>query len=326
MRRAIVRDLASPPVITLEVTEKPVVGQGEVLLRVTATALGFVDGLIVQGKYQIKPELPYVPGGEIVGVVEEIGAGVLGVSKGSRVAVWKFGGGLADYAVAKAEDAIALPDDLDDRIAACALVDYLTAHYALLERGSLRSGETVLVLGAAGGVGQAAIQLASSNGATVLAVVSSERKAAKALELGAAKAIVHEPGGTALREQLRAIAADGAINVIVDPVGGTDSESAFRSLAKGGRHLVIGFASGTIPKLPTNLPLLKSASLIGVDVRHFVDAYHKEALAAGASLFQRFAAGALRPASYVEHSLDEVQEAFAMLSNRSRLGKVLVRP
>ncbi|MDR5804731.1 NADPH:quinone oxidoreductase family protein [Caballeronia sp. LZ001] len=326
MRRAVVKELVDSPILTLDVGERPVPARGEVLLRVVATALGFVDGLIVQGKYQMKPELPYVPGGEIVGVVEDVGDGVDGQWVGRKVAVWQFGGGLAEYAVAKADDLITLPDGVDENVAASALVDYLTAHYALGNRGSLRSGETVLVLGAAGGVGQAAVQLAVSNGARVLAAVSSHSKAAKVRALGASKTLVLASSGPALRDQLRALAADGAIDIVVDPVGGADSESSFRSLAKGGRHLVIGFASGTIPKLPTNLALLKSASLVGVDVRHFVGAHQSEALAAARELFQRFADGALQPVAYLQHSLDKSQEAFNVLADRNRQGKVLVRP
>jgi NADPH:quinone reductase-like Zn-dependent oxidoreductase len=326
MHRVVVKAFESPPVITLETAERPAPAEGEVVLRVTATALGFVDGLIVQGKYQVKPDLPYVPGGEMAGVVVDVGEGVTGIATGSRIAVWQFGGGLAEYAVAKADDVIALPDGIDDSMAACALVDYLTAHYALFVRGCLRPGETVLVLGAAGGVGQAAVQLASSKSARVLAVVSSQDKAARVLELGAAETVELEPDGPALRDQLRAMAVDGAIDVIVDPVGGASSEAAFRSLGKGGRHLVVGFASGTIPKLPTNLALLKSASLIGVDVRHFFGAHKQEALAAACALFQQFANKSLQPVAYIEHSLDEAQQAFAMLGERSRLGKVLVKP
>ncbi|SAL80839.1 NADPH:quinone oxidoreductase family protein [Caballeronia telluris] len=326
MLRAVVTNFASPPVLTLEEARRPVPGKGEILVRVTATALGFVDGLIAQGKYQMKPQLPYVPGGEIAGVVEEVGEGVSGLKEGSKVAVWQFGGGLAEYALANADESIALPEGIDEKVAASALVDYLTAHYALFVRGALQAGDTVLVLGAAGGVGQAAVQLAVSGGARVLAAVSSQSKAARARELGAVDVLVLGSDGPPLRDQLRAIAADGAIDVIVDPVGGVDSEPSFRSLAKSGRHLVIGFASGSIPKLPTNLALLKSASLVGVDVRHFVDGHKAEAFAAAQALFQRFADGVLQPVAYIEHSLDEAQEAFTTLAARNKVGKVLVKP
>ncbi|WP_320338628.1 zinc-binding dehydrogenase [Burkholderia multivorans] len=149
---------------------------------------------------------------------------------------------------------------------------------------------------------------------------------ARVLELCATEAVELKPDGPALRDQLRAMNVDGAIDVIVDPVGGATSEAAFRSLNKGGRHLVVGFASGTIPKLPTNLALLKSASLIGVDVRHFFGAHKQEALAAAGALFQQFANTSLQPVAYIEHSLDDAQQAFAMLGERSRLGKVLVKP
>ncbi|MCX5542129.1 NADPH:quinone oxidoreductase family protein [Paraburkholderia sp. CNPSo 3076] len=326
MRRVVVRDLSGPLAMTVESFEKPAPAAGEVLIRVEATGLGFVDGLIVRGKYQIQPELPYVPGGEIAGVIAAVGTGVEDVAGGDRVAVWQLGGGLAEYAIALAKDIVVLPEGLDARIAALAFVDYLTAHYALVERGCLRRGETALVLGAAGGVGQAAIQTAAAQGARVIAVVSSAAKAARVAELGAAEVIVHQADQSSLRESLRDLDVDGRIDVVFDPIGGEDFESVFRSLGKAGRHLVVGFASGTIPKLPANLTLLKSASLVGVDVRHFVQASPDEALSVVRKIFRCFTDGSLKEPLCLKYSLDQAGEAFARLSERGRIGKIVVEP
>lgn len=326
MRRAVVSQLGSPLAIAVESGVTPSPAPGEVLIRVRAAALGFVDNLIVQGKYQIKPATPYVPGGEMAGVVDALGQGVTTVAIGDSVAVWQFGGGLADFAVAPADSLVKLPTGLDPGVAASAYVDYLTAAYALDVRGQLTAGETVLVLGAAGGVGQAAIQLAAAEGARVIAVVSSEAKAATATERGASTVIVHPSGDKPLREHLRDLGLDGKLDVIVDTVGGDAFESLFRSLAKGGRHLVIGFASGVIPKLPANLALLKSASLVGVDLRHFVEGTPARAAALAAALFQRFHDGRLTPPARVNFTLAEAGQAFEALADRGRQGKVVVQP
>ncbi|WP_321893912.1 zinc-binding dehydrogenase [Paraburkholderia tropica] len=326
MRRALVNSLGSPLTFSIESTELPAPSRGEVLLRCEATALGFVDGLIVQGRYQIKPEFPYVPGGEIVGTIEAIGEGVTTLAVGQRIAVWQFGGGLAEFAVAAAKDATVVPGGLAAEVAAAVLVDYLTAYYALNVRGVLRRDETVLVLGAAGGVGQAAIQIAHLQGARVIAVVSSAAKAARASELAVGHVVVHTPDSITLREQLRTIGVDGSIDVVVDPVGGADFESVFRTLTKGGRHLVIGFAAGAIPTLPVNLALLKSASLVGVDVRYFVNSNPDDALAVTRIIFQHLVDGHLKPPVRQSYALQEAEAAFAALADRERIGKVVVTP
>lgn len=295
---------------------------GQVRIRVEATALGFVDGLMVQGRYQIKPPLPYVPGGEIAGVVDAIGAGVRHFSVGSRVVTWQLGGGLSEYHVAAADEVVPIPAGLDYASAAAMLVDYQTAHYALFERGRVRAGETVLVVGAAGGVGSAAVQLAAKAGAHVVAAASTTEKRDRARALGARATI--DSASDDIRAEIRANVPGGVVDVVVDPVGGPAFEALFRSLAKEGRHLVIGFAGGGVPILPANLPLLKSAALVGVDIRHFLSAHPEEARLARTALFEQVAAGTLARPQIVTFPIRQAREALAATSRRDKVGKVVV--
>src|SRR5437870_1417284 len=246
----------------------PVPGHGEVRIRIGATALGYVDGLIIRGRYQIRPSLPYVPGGEIAGTVDAVGAGVTSIRSGERVATWQLGGGLAEWTVVSAADLDVVEPSLPLPVAAAMIVDYQTAYYALFEQGKVGAGDTVLVLGASGGVASAAIQLAARVGADVIAAASTEDKRNTALSLGARSALDYSRPNW--RNSLKALVPGGDAAVVVDPVGGDMFEPAFRSLAKGGRYLVIGFASGTIPSLSVNLALVKNAVLLGVDIRHFL--------------------------------------------------------
>jgi len=314
--------LGSLSAFTLTEHEKPLPGPGEVRIDVKAAALGFVDGLIVQGRYQIAPPLPYVPGGEIAGVVDRTGAGVAGLMPGDRVVTWQLGGGLAECVLAPQNQVDRMPEGIDFTSAAAMLVDYQTAHYALFRRADLKEGETVLVAGAAGGVGSAAVQLARRAGAHVLAVVSTPAKGERARTLGANGTIAADSED--MRKVIRELAPRGVVDVIVDPVGGPSFEKFFRALAKEGRHLVIGFAQGGIPTLPANLTLLKSASLIGVDIRHFVSAYPDEARRVRLSLMSDVAAGLLAPPDCMIFTLDQAGAALAATSRRDKRGKIVV--
>ncbi len=300
----------------------PAPSAGQVRIRVEATALGFVDGLIVQGRYQIKPPLPYVPGGEIAGTVDATGEGVRHLSAGDRVATWQLGGGLSEYAIVAADEVEPIPAELDFASAAAMLVDYQTARYALLERGRVLAGETVLVMGAAGGVGSAAVQLAARAGAHVVAAASTAEKRDRARALGAQATI--NSASEDIRAEIRAAVPRGVVDVVVDPVGGTTFEALFRSLAKEGRHLVIGFAGGSIPALPANLALLKSAALVGVEIRHFLAARPQDARAARTALFEQVASGALAKPQTARFSLAQAHEALAATSRRDKAGKVVV--
>src|SRR3954447_3626530 len=324
MRKFIGSEYGSLDAFTLREGVIPQPAEGELRLKVEATALGFVDGLIAQGRYQIRPPLPYVPGGEIAGTVDATGPGVDAVVISDRVVTWQLGGGLAEYVTVDARAIDKIPAGLDATTAAAMLVDYQTAHYALFERGQLRPGETVLVLGAAGGVGSAAVQLAARAGAFVIAAASTEQKRDLARQLGAAATI--DSRAPDLRTQLKAAALQGSVDVIVDPVGGETFEAMFRSLAKEGRHLVLGFAGGSIPSLPANLPLLKSASLVGVEIRHFLASQPVKAQEVQTALFESVVFGTLRAPTVMTFPLERAAEALAATMQRDKSGKIVVLP
>jgi NADPH2:quinone reductase len=322
MRHLVGQELGRTDLFKLATAEIPEPARGQVRLRVEATALGFVDGLIVTGRYQIKPELPYVPGGEIAGTIDSIGPDVDGFAIGDRVAIWQLGGGVAEFALAVAKDLIRIPDRLGSGAAAAMIVDYLTAHYALFDRGSLKAGETVLVLGAAGGVGAAAVHLAARAGAHVVAAASSPEKRQRGLALGARASVDYSVENW--RGNLRNLLPASGLNLVVDPVGGAMLEPAFRSLAKGGRHLVLGFAGGEIARLPVNLALIKSASLIGVDVRHLTENDMPRARGMWRALFAQAADGTIDPPGYERHPLAKAEHALARAMARDKRGKIVI--
>ena len=300
----------------------PVPGPGEVRLHIRAAALGFVDGLMVQGRYQIRPPLPYVPGGEIAGIIDAAGPEVAGGLIGRRVVTWQLGGGLGEYVVVQANEANPIPDALPFETAAAMLVDYQTAHYALFHRAQLRAGETILVLGAAGAVASAAVQLALQAGAYVIAAASTNEKRQAALDRGAHASVDY--GLENWRDALKNAAPRGTIDVVFDPVGGDTFEPAFRSLGNDGRHLVLGFTAGGIPSLPANLPLLKSASLVGVDIRHFLSSQPEAAQRDKMSLFQLVATGKLKAPQLITHPLEQAAQAIEATTARGKAGKVVV--
>lgn len=297
---------------------------GEVRIRIDATALGFVDGLLVEGRYQLRPPLPYIPGGEIAGVVDMVGAGVTNVSLGDRVATWQLGGGLAEYVVVPSKEVDVLPVELESRFAAAMVVDFQTAHYALFERAALEPGETVLILGAGGAVASAAIQLAARAGANVIAAASTVAKREFARQLGAQNVIDYTVEDW--RDGLRTDVPRGGIDVVFDTVGGASFDQAFRSLRKGGRYLVLGFAAGSIPVLSINLALIKSAQLIGVDIRHFIATDPDRASRVRRSLYAAVAAGRLLPPRTVEYPLSQAISALAATTSREKAGKIVVIP
>ena len=240
---------------------------GQVRISVAAIGVGYVDALVALGRYQVKPTPPHVPGSEISGIVEAVGEGVTGHAVGDRVLAMGSRG-FADYALAPAAMTVPLPETLSFEQGASLPLNYLTALHGLLDRAGTTVGERVLVLGAAGGVGIAAVQVARALGAHVIAAASSAEKRAFALEHGAHEAIDTEPQGW--RDRLKAKLDGSPLNIVFDPVCGPLFEPAFRSLGWGGRHLVVGFVGGPIPALPSNLTLMKGAALVGVDVRQFM--------------------------------------------------------
>ncbi len=262
-------DLASIDSYSTVELPLPSPGPGQVRIKVAACGVGYVDALVALGRYQVKPPLPHVPGGELAGWVDAIGEGVSGPAAGTRVLA-QVQGGFAEYALAPAASVHRLPDRMSLAQAAGFRINYVTALHALRDRAHIRPGETLLVIGAAGGTGLAAVQVGKLLGARVIAVASTEEKRAVAARSGADATLDRGPEGW--RDRLKELAPTG-IDVVFDPVSGPLLQPAFRSLKWGGRYLVIGFASGDIPALPLNLPLLKGATLVGVDYRQFAAVY-----------------------------------------------------
>ncbi|HKX93230.1 MAG TPA: NADPH:quinone oxidoreductase family protein [Methylibium sp.] len=300
----------------------PEPGPGEVRVAVRAASLNFPDLLIVQGKYQFRPALPFVPGAEFAGVVEAVGSGVERLRPGMAVASFGGTGGFGEQVCIDARLAMPLPAGFAFDDAAAFLCSYGTTHHALLDRGALRAGETVLVLGAAGGVGTAAIQVAKAAGARVVAGASSEEKCAFCATLGADATVNYGAGD--LREQIRAATGGRGPDLVYDPVGGALAEPVFRSIAWRGRYLVIGFASGDIPALPLNLALLKGASIVGVFWGEFAKREPERNAAALAELARWYAEGRIKPVIERRLPLAELPRAFALMAARQVRGKLVL--
>ncbi|TAL19897.1 MAG: NADPH:quinone oxidoreductase family protein [Aquabacterium sp.] len=300
----------------------PELKKGEVLVAIKAASLNFPDLLIVQNKYQMKPPLPFVPGAEFSGVVEAVGEGVRHLKPGDAVASFAGTGGFATHAVAPAAVMMPLPPGFSFPDAAAFLCTYGTTHHALMDRAQLKAGETVLVLGAAGGVGTAAIQIAKAAGAKVIAATSSDEKGEFCRKLGADIAINYAQGD--LREQIKAATDGKGPDVIYDPVGGDLAEPAFRSIGWRGRYLVIGFAQGGIPALPLNLALLKGASIVGVFWGEFAK---REPMNNAAGLMQLagwYAEGKIKPVIETSLPMSELRKAFELMGSRQVRGKLVL--
>ena len=323
MRSFMSRSFGAPDVFELCEIETPQPQQGQIRIRIAATALGFVDGLLIRGLYQIKPPLPYVPGCEIAGTVDAVGPDVAGIRVGDIAQTWQLGGGLAQFIVVDARDVDVIAATTSPQIAAAMLVDFQTAYYALFEQGRTTASDVVLVMGA-GAVAQAAVQLAVLAGAEVIVATANAERGKAALALGA-KAVI-DYSNPNWRDALRKTTAGGIVDVVLDPVGGEILVPAFRSLAKGGRYLVVGFASGAISSVPVNLALLKSASLIGVDIRHFLATQPDRARRIRQSLLASLARGHLRAPAITTFPLDRAKDALDETMRRDKRGKVVVLP
>lgn len=295
---------------------------GEVRVAIRAASLNFPDLLIVQNKYQIKPPLPFVPGAEYAGVVDAVGEGVKHLKVGDAVAAFAGTGGFATHACVNAALLMPLPPGFAFEDAAAFLCTYGTTHHALMDRAALQPGETVLVLGAAGGVGSAAIQIAKAAGARVIAAASSDEKCAFCKQLGADETINYSHGQ--LREELKALTQGKGPDVVYDPVGGDLAEPVFRSIAWRGRYLVIGFAQGGIPALPLNLALLKGASIVGVFWGEFARREPKNNARALAELAGWYAQGKIKPAIDRTLPMSALSDAFARMGSRQVQGKIVL--
>ena len=300
----------------------PQPGAGDVLVRIEAASLNFPDLLIVQGKYQLKPPLPFIPGAEFAGTVQAIGEGVSRMQIGQRVACLSSVGAFATHAVVNAMLCVPLPPGFPAVDAAAFIMTYATSHHALIDRAQLKPGETVLVLGAAGGVGSAAIQIAKAAGARVIAAASSDAKCAFCLSAGADATI--DTSTQNLREAIKSITSGTGPDVICDPVGGEQTEAAFRSIAWRGRHLVVGFASGPIPALPLNLMLLKGASVVGVFWGDFAKREPKAAAAMMLELMIWYGEGKIKPLIDATLPMTELKAAFARMAARDVRGKLVL--
>ena len=301
----------------------PAPAAGQLRVAIKAASLNFPDLLIIQGKYQMKPPLPFVPGTEFAGVVEAVGEGVKGFKPGDAVAAFAGTGGFGTHAVIPAAVAMPLPPGFKFEDAAAFICTYATSHHALLDRAALQTGETVLILGAAGGVGTAAIQIAKAAGARVIAAASTDDKCARCLALGADAVINYSTGN--LRDELKTLTGGKGPDVIYDPVGGDLAEAAFRSIAWRGRYLVVGFAQGQIPALPLNLALLKGASLVGVFWGEFAKREPARNAAMLGQLAQWYAEGKIAPVLDIVLPMDELPQAFARMATRKVVGKVILR-
>lgn len=304
----------------------PVPKKGEVLIEIQAASLNFPDLLIVQNKYQMKPPLPFVPGSEYAGVVRALGEGVNHLAVGQSVACLSGTGGFGTHTVAPAALCMPLPPGFPAVDAAAFIMIYATSWHALMDRGALKAGETVLVLGAAGGVGTAAIQIAKAAGARVIAAASSDEKCALCKSLGADETInysVHTPK-EGLREAIKQLTDSKGPEVIYDPVGGDFAEPAFRSIAWRGRYLVVGFASGPIPALPLNLTLLKGASIVGVFWGDFARREPKANAGMMQTLAEMYGRGQIKPVIDQTLPMGELKKAYAIMGSRSVKGKLVL--
>ena len=329
MKALLSHQAGGPETLVLEDVPEPIPGPGELLVRVRACAINYPDVLIIEDKYQFRPERPFAPGGEVAGEVAEVGEGVSGWSVGDRLIAYHGHGGLADMVAVPVTQAYHLPDRFSDAEAASLLITYATAIHALTDRGGAREGERMLVLGAAGGIGLSAIELGKAFGLHIVAAVSSEDKAAVARSAGADEALVYPSGALdkdaskALAGAFKGAAGPGGFDIVFDPVGGDYAEPALRSLGWEGRYLVIGFPAG-IPKIPLNLTLLKSCDIRGVFWGAFAMREPSANQAHVDTLFRLWGEGKIGPRVSATYPLERAGEAIAALRDRKAVGKLVV--
>ena len=324
MRVAQFFEFGGPQALRLEDVPEPKPEAGDILIKVSAVGLNFFDTLLLRNQYQVSPPLPFSPGAEIAGTVEGLGAGVAEFTLGQRVLAYIGGNGCREKVVTKAKNAVPVPDGVSDEIAAGLPITYGTALHGLKDRALLKSGETVAVLGAAGGAGLAAVEIAKLMGARVIAVASSGDKLAFARDHGADDGINYETED--LKSRLKQLTAPRGVDVLYDVVGGDSAEPSLRAMAWEGRYLVLGFASGTIPRIPLNLVLLKGCSIIGVFWTSFVEREPERHRANMIQLLDWCKEGLIRPHIHASFSLIETATALSLIEGRKVTGKVIVNP
>ncbi|UCD61910.1 MAG: NADPH:quinone oxidoreductase family protein [Flavobacteriaceae bacterium] len=316
------KEFGPPSSLVLEELPGLKPGANEVLVDVKACGINFPDTLIIQGLYQFKPELPFTPGSDIAGVVKEVGEDVGHIKVGDEVFGFVFNGGFAEEVVVPANTCFLKSKKMDFSIAASFMVAYGTSYHALKDRAKLSEGETLLVLGASGGVGLAAVELGKLMGAKVIAAASSEDKLQLCREYGADETINYSKDD--LKSEIKKITYNNGVDVIYDPVGGDYSEASFRGIAWDGRLLVVGFASGTIPKMPLNLPLLKTASIVGVFWGDFAMRNPKQNMENTKMLMKWHDEGRLRPHIHKTYELKNTARALEEIMNRKVRGKIVI--
>lgn len=322
MRAVVCRAYGPPDSLVVEDLEPLHPSPGQAVVGVKACGVNFPDTLIIQGRYQFKPPLPFTPGGEVAGIVKEVGAGVDHVKPGDRVIAFTLAGGFAEEVVVEATALLPMPAEMAFDVASAVVMTYGTDLYALKDRAHLQPGETLLVLGAAGGIGLAAVELGKVLGAKVIAAASSDEKLAVCREHGAEGVINYSRED--LRERIKELTGGHGADVIVDPVGGSYAEPALRGMAWNGRYLVIGFTSGEIPRIPLNLPLLKGCSIVGVFWGSFVARDPQRNQEHLRQLLDWMASGQLRPRIAARYPLERAADALDDLIQRRVMGKAVL--
>ena len=322
MKAVLCKEYGPPESLVLEDIPSPVPGPGEVVVSVKAASVNFPDVLIIQNKYQVKPPLPFSPGSEVAGVVKTVAADVTLVKPGDRVMAFTTFGGFAEEVKTEARHLLLVPSGMDFEIAAAFGLTYATSDHALRDRGQLAAGETLLVLGAAGGVGVAAIEIGKALGARVIACASTDDKLAVCRAHGADETINYAEED--LRERVKALTGARGADVVYDPVGGPYTEPALRSIAWRGRLLVVGFAAGDIPKIPLNLTLLKGCSIVGVYWGEFTRREPERFAESMQQLDRWYAEGKLKPHVSKTFPLERAAEALTLMANRDVKGKVVL--
>jgi NADPH2:quinone reductase len=322
LKAVLCKELGPPDKLVIEQVPSLKPGKGQVVVSVKAAGVNFPDTLIIQGKYQFKPEPPFSPGGEVAGVVKEVGEGVTQVKPGDRVIAASTYGGFAEEMLAEADKVIPMPAAMDFVPASAFVLTYGTSYHALKDRAQLQAGETLLVLGASGGVGLSAIQLGKAMGAKVIAAASSESKLKVCKDNGADELINYSSED--LRSRVKAITGGRGVDVVYDPVGGPYSEPALRDMAWKGRFLVVGFAAGDIPKVPLNLALLKGCSIVGVFWGAFTRTEPENNRRNNQELLEMYLAGKVKPHIHATYPLERAAEALNEVLNKRVSGKVVL--
>ena len=322
MRALVCNELGATDKLVVEQKTDPVAGSGEVLVRVHAAGINFPDILVIKGLYQVKAEPPFIPGNEAAGTISAVGEGVTRYRTGDRVMIMPEGGAFAEMCVVPEYRVIPMPQDLGFEQAAGFTITYGTSYHAFKQSAKIEAGETVLILGAAGGVGITAVEIAKAMGARVIAAASSDEKLDFARTAGADETINYST--ESLKDRCKALTDGKGVDIVYDPVGGELAQQALRALAWHGRYLVIGFACGDIPSFPANIALLKEASIIGVWWGTWTQHNPRESMQNMAELAVMVAQGKLTPRVTESYPLDQFTEAFASLENRRARGKVIL--